>query len=485
MFSNFSAKGAALFCDMKRNLRALVEQRSGNFALAFALTALPLIVGIGASFDYAMAYNAKRRMEADLDAALLATVKSVGTDDEDEIKESIANWYAAQSSVSAIDDAGGDTDMTSTSGYTLDPDDIILDTSGHNVTATISARVPTTLLRIFGKNYVKVRVSSTAMGTSTDYINVYLALDKSASMLLAATTAGQAALISKTSFYTSSKSNSDGCVFACHTSQYSGRSSNYAIAVANGITLRTDVQLTAVKNVLTLVNTANSEKQHVKVGLYTLGTSTTGTSLLASSYKTKNGIHTVQDPIYSYSTLTSLLSTSSELSSASAYNSTDFRALEDLADIVGEQGDGASESSPLKIVMLITDGVQSSMSFVGTSSNAKYIVPMNPSWCSDIKTNGATMAVLYTEYLAVTAGDDVDNYKASLGATMASSYWTSKWSGASSALTSTTRHDYIETALTGCASSNDYFISAASQSAIEAGFSELLTTYLSAIRLTQ
>ncbi|MFM2279513.1 MAG: hypothetical protein RLZZ444_1744 [Pseudomonadota bacterium] len=467
------------------NASALLRDRSGNFALSFALIAVPMLVGIGAGIDYATAYNTKRRMESDLDAALLATVKSIGVKNEQAIKESIAKWYAAQSSISSIDNAGGDDDVTLTSGYTLDPDDIILDTTGRNITATIKARVPTTLMRIVGKNYIKVAVSSSAMGSTNNYINVYLVLDKSASMLLAATSAGQTALISKTAFYSSSRNYSDGCVFACHTSLYSGRQSNYDIAVANGITLRTDVQLNAVRNVLNMVKTANSEKQHVKVGLYTLGTSTTGTSLLSSGYKTKNGIHTVQEPIYSYSTLTGLLTSNTELSSANVYNSTDFRSLQDLATMIGEQGDGSSESSPLKIVMLITDGVQSSMAFVGTGTSAKYIVPMNPAWCSNIKTKGATMAVLYTEYLAVTAGDDVANYRASVGATMSSSYWTSKWSGASSALTSTSRHDYIETALSSCATNKDYFLSAASQSAIEAGFSELLTTYLSAIRLTQ
>jgi Flp pilus assembly protein TadG len=466
------------------NTYGFLREKSGNIAMTFALLAVPMVATIGASIDYAAAYNTKSKIQADLDAALLSTVKSVGIDDDDAIKEKIAAWFAAQSDLqSGLDSDASDVNLSST--YTLDPDDIDIDGTDHAITATVKASVPTTLLKIAGIDSIPVAAESSVTGTATDYINVYIVLDKSASMLLAATASDQAALIAATAFYTSKNSSSDGCVFACHTSQYSGRSSNYDIAVANGIKLRTDVQLAAVKQVLGLVNTANASKNHVKVGYYTLGTSTSGSSLVATSYKTANGIHTVQTPIYTYSTLNSLLSSSSELSSASSYNSTDFRALSDLASIVGTQGDGSSESSPLKIVMLITDGAQSSMGWVTSTSGQKHITPMNPNWCSGIKTNGATMAVLYTQYLAVTDGDDVDNYEATIGAKMSTSYYSSVWSGSSSALTSTLRRDYIETALSSCASSSEYFIAADSTDEITDGFSSLLTTYLSAVRLTQ
>lgn len=454
-----------------RNLcRRFMIDCGGNIAMTFAIVSVPLLIAMGMAVDYTRAYNVQAKMGGDLDAALLAAIKQVGTGDEDDIKALVGEWFAAQTELG--------------SGYTLNDDDIVIDTSGHTITAKVSAPVETSFLKIAGINTITVAVLTSVTGTSTDYVNVYIVLDKSASMLLAATTGGQASLISKTAF--SSKSDSsEGCVFACHTSIHSGRSSNYQIAVANGITLRTDVQLNAVKKVLELVATANSTKNHVKVGYYTLGTSTTGNSLVNSSYETVNGIHTVQSPIYSNSTLTELLTTSSELSSATAYSSSDFRALKDLATIVGSNGDGSSESSPLKIVMLITDGAQSSMGWVGTGSSAKYITPMNPAWCDNIKNNDATMAVLYTEYLAVADGDDVANYKASIGGKMNTSYFNSVWSGASSYLTSDVRRDKIATVLSACASGSQYFIAADSTAEITTGFSSLLTTYLSAVRLTE
>lgn len=452
----------------KGTLRRFIADRAGNIAMAFAVVSVPLLVAIGTSIDYTMAYNVQSKMRSDLDAALLAAIKEVGTSDDEKIKKQVGEWFAAQTELG--------------SNYTLNENDIVIDTSGHKIAAKASAPVETSLLRVVGIDTINVSVQTSVTGTSTDYINVYIVLDKSASMLLAATTSGQASLIAKTAF-TSKYDSSDGCVFACHTSIHSGRLSNYQIAVANGITLRTDVQLTAVKKVLELVATANAVKNHVKVGYYTLGTSTTGSNLVKSSYKTANGIHTVQSPIYSNSTLTHLLTSSSELSSASAYNSTDFRALKDLATIVGSNGDGTSESNPLKIVMLITDGAQSSMGWVGSGS--KYITPMNPGWCGDIKNNDITMAVLYTEYLAVTDGDDVANYNASIGGKMNSSYFSSVWGGDSSYLTSAIRRDKIGSVLSACASSSEYFIAADSTSEITSGFSSLLTTYLSAVRLTE
>ncbi|PZM15479.1 hypothetical protein CPY51_06500 [Rhizobium tubonense] len=53
---------------------------------------------------------------------------------------------------------------------------------------------------------VNVSATSSVAGPATSYMNVYLVLDRSASMLLAATAAGQSSL-----------RNTASCKFACHT----------------------------------------------------------------------------------------------------------------------------------------------------------------------------------------------------------------------------------------------------------------------------
>ncbi|MBP0650375.1 hypothetical protein J8J40_25340, partial [Mycobacterium tuberculosis] len=79
------------------------------------------------------------------------------------------------------------------------------------------------------------------------------------------------------------------------------------------------------------------------------------------------------------------------------------------------------ESAPLKLVLLVTDGVQSARSWVLTSTTTQRKVgPFNPDQCKEIKKAGATLGVLYTEYLSI-KGDW--GYDATVGATMSTSAW--------------------------------------------------------------
>ncbi len=454
-------------------VRQFFSNRQGNIAITFAIVLVPLLAAVGASLDYARAYNAKIKMQSDLDAALLGATRKIGVDSESDIRAFIKTWFAAQTDL-------GD------GSYTLRDSDIIVDKAGVSVTANLSTSIPTTLMRVVGVDEVPISAISTVQGSGMSFVNIYIVLDKSASMLLAADTTGQSAL-------TNSPSN---CVFACHDNVLPvevgwGRNktsyTKYEYARMLGVTLRTDVQLQATEKVLDMVSSANNPTNHIKVGFYTLGTNTTGTNLLSSRYNTANGLHEVLSPTYSSTKLSNTLSGSSELSSDTSYYSSDFRSLQDLTDYVGESGSGTSENDPLKLVMLITDGAQSSIDFLGSQSGFKYITAMNPGWCDAVKDKGAEFAVLYTEYLPVPAANAFSgHYYDSLGKNMASSNFRSKWNGVlNNKYNSTSRRDFIEKALEDCASKSQYFIAANDQNEIVEGFQSLLTSYLAAVRLTQ
>ena len=156
-----------------------------------------------------------------------------------------------------------------------------------------------------------------------------------------------------------------------------------------------------------------------------------------------------------------------------------------LTKLVGTAGDGSSAAKPLKLVLLLTDGAQSSRPWVLTSSTTQtYVAPMNPSWCSTLKKNGVTIGVLDTEYLAITYDW---GYNATLGMSMSSANWYSNWGGVirSSVSGSTPRRDYLQYALTDCASSSQLFISANDKTGIASGLSTIFNSYLSSVRLTQ
>src|ERR1051326_5500781 len=57
-----------LFAEFKR-------RQDGQIAVFFALTLVPVMVGVGAAIDYARANTAKVRIQAALDAAVLAGAK--------------------------------------------------------------------------------------------------------------------------------------------------------------------------------------------------------------------------------------------------------------------------------------------------------------------------------------------------------------------------------------------------------------------------
>ncbi len=407
-----------------------------------------MLVAVGASFDYIRSYNVRQRMQSDLDAALIAAVKQINnTEDTDALKEKVADWFHAQ-----VDNS-----------YTLG--DIDIDTVNHNITATANGTVPTTFMKIANIETVPVSVASAVKGPATSYLNVYIVIDTSPSMLLAATTSGQSAM------YAGIK-----CQFACHTgdSHTIGKTTyatNYDYSKEKKIKLRADVAGDAVREVLDMIDESDENHERIKVGLYSLGD--TLSEVLAPTLSTDTARTRLADSSYGLTSATSKAATYFDVSLAT------------LKQKVGAGGDGTSSGSPLKLVLLLTDGVQSQREWV--TNGSKYwpkVAPLNPAWCDYLKNQSNTMAVLYTEYLPITTDW---GYNATVGSTMASANWKSTWGGTmnSGVSTSITRRDYIPYALGDCASSKSLFISASSSTEITAGLSTLFTQYLSSVRLTQ
>ncbi|EJK86684.1 Flp pilus assembly protein TadG [Rhizobium sp. AP16] len=437
--------------------RAMGRSRGGNVAIVVALTLVPMLLAVGASFDYIRAYNVRQSMQSDLDAALIAAVKNVDAGDTDALKQKVSDWFHAQTE----------------SSYSLG--DIEIDTTSHSITATASGTVPTTLMKIANINTVPVSVASSVKGPASSYLNVYIVIDKSPSMLLAATTAGQQAMY-----------KGIGCQFACHTgdSHTIGTTTypdNYAYSTDKKIKLRADVAVDAVHEVIDMIDTNDKNHERIRVGLYSLGD--TITEVLAPTLDTTTASKRLDDPTAGLTSATSTTYTYFDV------------ALAALKSKVGTGGDGSSSATPLKLVLLLTDGVQSQREWVTDGviwKNNKPIsgpywykvAPFNPDWCANIKKQSATMAVLYTEYLPITTDW---GYNATVGSTMASANWKSTWGGTmeSGVPTSISRRDYIPYALSDCASSKGLFMSASSATDITNGLSALFTQYLASVRLTQ
>jgi Flp pilus assembly protein TadG len=450
----------------------LRRHKAGNVAMTFALVAAPLVAAMGVAVDYSRALNVRNRMQSDLDAALIAGIRETDTLTEAKIKDRVVGWFQAQSD-------------TKDASYSFTSSSITVNKTDKLITAVARGTVPTTFLGILNISTINVAVTSTVDGPATSYMDVYIVLDKSASMLLAATKSGQDALIAKT-----------GCTFACHEVEggpwtVNGVSYNthYKAAKAMGVSLRADVSLTAAEEVIDMVAKADPTHTRIRIGLLKVGT--TATQVLAPTYSTSTALSTLTNDAKGLTSATSEVSTHFDTS------------IPALTTLIGSAGDGSSSTKPLKLVLLLTDGVQSQRSWVtdnptntwqcvSTSGgscikyNSAYfpdqtdVTPLNPSLCKTMKSADVTVGVLYTEYLSI----PLDwGYNGTVGDTMKSSSFTgSLRKGVSK---TTARRDYLPYALEDCASSSEMFLSASDPTEIEQGLAALFAQYLGSVRLTQ
>jgi Flp pilus assembly protein TadG/uncharacterized protein YegL len=166
-----SAKFA--LCDGLQKLwRGFISDRSGNLALSFAILSIPLLGAMGTGIDYIRALNLHREIQGNLDAALVATVKDIGTKDDAALKQQLADWLAAEAQ--------------SSGSYNLDASSVVIDKAGHTITAKVRGTINTTFLRIFNRDTVPVAVQASIIdGVDVEMkkpFSMYLVLDRSGSM---------------------------------------------------------------------------------------------------------------------------------------------------------------------------------------------------------------------------------------------------------------------------------------------------------------
>jgi Flp pilus assembly protein TadG len=430
---------------VEKTVRKFARAQDGAIAVVFAILIIPMILGVGVAVDYIRAYNAHAEMQAELDVALVAAIKSVDKVNKKKLEKVIEDWFATQTRVSS---------------YKID--NVVVDTTESTITATATAKIPTTFLMVGGIEKVDVAVTSQIAGPSTSFLDVYLVLDKSASMMLAATLIGQQTMRAAL-----------GCEFACHngdahTVNGKNYSSNYAFSLDAGVSLRSDVLLAAVDRVLDTIDSVDPSGNHIRVGLYRLAdTMYEVLAPTASAPKVKTALH----------------NPANNLTSASSSEATFFDvALPELTKLVGTNGTGKSASSPLKLVIMVSDGVQSQRPWV--FGDSPRIGPFNPAWCNGVKAKSITFATIYTTYLAM--GFD-GGYNLTVGNTMASGGYATTWGGTmrSGVSGGIPRRDYLPYAMEDCATSSAYYMQATDSGEIEGSLEAMFQRYLRSVRLTK
>jgi Flp pilus assembly protein TadG len=510
-----SVETKSLRCKLGR-LRGLIKDRRANVYVIFALTAPVLLVMIGAGIDYSFAFGSKRTLQDATDAATLAVSAAVAKNPNtteptlQTLAQNVLNADFPQAPT--IKEfhvcAPVQADCTSSAG-SMANDTVLLSTSA-TAPCTMSALVPLICNASAGAAQ-KISVStSTVIGFGAN-MQLNLVLDTSASMIVGATPSDVTLIANWMSYSTTTTTcdkhgqncvtttdypnwnammpNDPGpafsgdnpqCAFACHDLGGSTTSANIAEGLANAhtanATTRFDVMIAAGEQLLNHVQAETSSSTVLAKNIYKFNIYSFDTTL--HKWGSSNMDNTTALGVFTGNQIQPGLDTYIDNSmSTLASNS-----------YVGHNGNGSSTASPLKFVMLVTDGLQSDRNnnwgCTWTNSTAwgaltddrgqpqqtckpstGFDKPMNTANCTTMKNNGIVVAVLETPYVPLSGEDQhVLPYERTVQATIYPG-------GPNTAST-------VSAALQACATTGYYF-QASNASDIATGFISLTDKFLS------
>jgi len=340
------------------------------------------MIAVGAAVDYAIAARTKEMLQAAADAAAVGAI-SMSSSAVKQVIQSGVSGEIKVAEADALNIANTNFSGSRFSGITSSQISVQYVGNTFSSDVTLTSMVPTYFVRLFGVDSVTVSVRATAQNKPVYYYNFYVLIDNSPSMGLGATAADISAL----------EAVNGGCAFACHITGASY--DTYALAKQRGITLRYQVVSRAVQSMITNAAASQLVSNQYKMAVYSLG---------ADAQVTK---------------LTTVAAMSSSLSSvASAAASVDLMtipyqnynndqqtdlltALNDIKTIIGTSGSGLSASDPIKVLFLISDGVEDAE----RPKNCKEKLtgnrcqqPLDTTPCASIKANSVKLASLYTTY---------------------------------------------------------------------------------------
>lgn len=399
----------------------LIADNGGNISVIFALALVPLVAAIGCAVDFGMAMRQRTKLQNAVDTAVLAG--AIAGRDALNAGNGISATKAAAEDAATKFFAG----RYAGAAVKMSP---VFTIAGLTVTGTASAsdRTPNNFMSVFGQPTFQINVTASSQSSAQTYMNLYLLVDISTSMLLPSTATGINQMRSAT-----------GCALACHDN--ANNNDSYGYALKNNIQLRYQVVNQGVQNLLSFLNSDNLYRSHVKVGLWSLDSQ----------------IKQMSSPTYNYNMISANFP-APELAVNDTTSATPFDNLIDgFINTVGSAGDGSSMASPQKMVIIATDGVnEPTRAWNVDPAWRPYVKVFDTTFCKTFKKNGVTIAIINTPYYPMTWDW---GYQATLGQP--------------GSLGGATRVDDIPIALSACAGKN--FISASSVQEIQSAFTTLFT----------
>ena len=189
-------------------LSRLLRDKGGNVLMITAGVITTLMFALGFGVDYSRAMKLQSRLNAAADAAVLVAVNApMMQQDATSAKTAATNMFVQQGSgLTGLDfTPATDLSISITTTGSLN--------NGRSVTVVWKARSKNIFTSFLGSTYLPLSGTAQSAATKAPYMNFYLVMDSSPSMLLPVTTAGLNSLMTATSAYANSPY---GCAFACH-----------------------------------------------------------------------------------------------------------------------------------------------------------------------------------------------------------------------------------------------------------------------------
>jgi len=422
---------------MRTTLRSFLRSTSGNVAMIFGISLIPLIYLTGMGVDYGSAAMRETQLNAIADSASLAAVTPAMMAQGDSASITAAtNYFNAQAgALMGVTYNAANLNVTVADSVTT-----------RTVTVTYGATSSNFFPNILAQSTIALSGTSQSVGSVAPNINFYLLLDDSPSMAIPATVSG----ISTLESYTTAQGGG-GCAFACHETNPSadnlqnpkkvkcadgstqfttGGEDNFALAQCLGITLRMDNLRSAVQNLTTTATTTEQTYSATyKMGVYTFDVGVNTISALTSSLSTVSSDATNIQALTVYD--------NSCLTSSNCNNDQDtafdvsMKSMNTTLPVPGN-GTNAKGDTPQEVLFLVTDGVidqnvSSSPALAkqyGSYTSSRQQSTVNPlnsggsepntDWCTTMKNRGVRIAVLYTTYYPLGSNSWYNTYIAPL-----------------------------------------------------------------------
>jgi Flp pilus assembly protein TadG len=340
----------------------MLRDKSGNVAIMFALSLLPLMLAIGMAVDVTKILATRMQLQDALDAATLAALAESTPDDK---REQVAKAaFAASLSPDLVALSPAFNITFSGSG------------NARSAVASFTTAAPLAFAGILGVNTMDISGQTTAGIEVGGSMDISLWLDASASMGVAATETDRDALVKLA-----------GCAFACHMG---GKPTSMDKAHSAGVKLRIDLMKQNVQMLMDKVREVQLEEQVVRYSLAGMSRNFEPRLAMTDDFtKAKNAVANF--------TLSGVVHNS--WNSASRLTPT---LSEGKGTLPAQNGDGTKDR-PRQFVIIVSDGMQFDWNRISGG-------PISNTPCEEIKARGISVAVIQLRYVELTGDGAFEHY---------------------------------------------------------------------------